>query len=249
MDHAEYEKRITSYIQLPADQEDANTKLDEFKSISTYIAGSYDQDEAYQVLEKHLNEFESKYQSKERNRLFYMALPPSVFVDVARGLKKNCYTTDGTVRVIVEKPFGKDTDSCRELLQSLKEQFSEDETFRIDHYLGKEMVKNMLVSRFANTALAAGWDKNSISNVQITFKEPFGTEGRGGYFDEFGMIRDVLQNRKTCVNILCSAPLTTLKDLTQVLSIIAMERPVSFSAEDIRDEKACHLFGYDISLT
>jgi glucose-6-phosphate 1-dehydrogenase len=195
MDHAEYEKRITSYIQLPNDESKA--KLEEFKSISTYVAGSYDNDNAYQELERQLKEIESTYQSKERNRLFYMALPPSVFIEVARGLKKNCYTTDGIVRVIVEKPFGKDTDSCRELLQSLGEQFTEDETFRIDHYLGKEMVKNMLVSRFANTALSAGWDKNSISSVQITFKEPFGTEGRGGYFDEFGMIRDVLQNRET----------------------------------------------------
>lgn len=248
MDHAEYEKRIASYIQLPVDQPEVKTKLDEFKSISTYVPGSYDDDKAYQELENHLREIESNYQSKERNRLFYMALPPSVFIEVARGLKKNCYTTDGIVRVIVEKPFGKDLDSCKELLKSLKEEFSEDETFRIDHYLGKEMVKNILVSRFANTALSAGWDKNSIKSVQITFKEPFGTEGRGGYFDEFGMIRDVLQNRKT-LNMLCGALLTTPKDLTQVLSILTMERPVSFSAEDIRDEKACYLFSYYTSLT
>jgi glucose-6-phosphate 1-dehydrogenase len=105
-------------------------------------------------------------------------------------------------------------------LGAIKLQWKEEETFRIDHYLGKEMVKNILVLRFANVALNAAWDKNSISNVQITFKEPFGTEGRGGYFDEFGIIRDILQNH-----------------LLQVLSIIAMERPVSFSAEDIRDEK------------
>lgn len=195
MDLAEYQKRITSYIKLPEDDADARSKLDEFKRISSYVAGAYDDDKAYQDLEKHLVDIESSYQSNERNRLFYMALPPSVFVDVARGIKKNNYTTDGVVRVIVEKPFGKDTESCRVLLASLKEQFSEDETFRIDHYLGKEMVKNILLSRFANIALSAGWNKNSISNVQITFKEPFGTEGRGGYFDEFGMIRDVLQNR------------------------------------------------------
>jgi glucose-6-phosphate 1-dehydrogenase len=82
------------------------------------------------------------------------------------------------------------------LLGSLKEYWTEEETFRIDHYLGKEMVKNLLVLRFANIAMSAAWDKNSISNVQITFKEPFGTEGRGGYFDEFGIIRDIMQNRK-----------------------------------------------------
>ena len=110
-------------------------------------------------------------------------------------LKQHCYSKAGINRIIVEKPFGKDLDSCRELLSSLKQHWTEDETFRIDHYLGKEMVKNLLVLRFANVAMSAAWDKNSISNVQITFKEPFGTEGRGGYFDEFGIIRDILQNR------------------------------------------------------
>jgi len=196
MDEAEYHKRITSYISNSSDDPDISTKLEEFKAVSTYVAGDYEDDKAYQRLNQRIEEIESKYQGQERNRLFYLALPPSVFLPVAKGLKKNCYTTEGVVRVIVEKPFGKDTDSCRELIKGLKEQFTEEETFRIDHYLGKEMVKSMLVSRFANMALAAGFDKNSISNVQITFKEPFGTEGRGGYFDEFGIIRDVCQNRE-----------------------------------------------------
>jgi len=102
----------------------------------------------------------------------------------------------------------------------LKALWKEEETFRIDHYLGKEMVKNLLVLRFGNVILDASFNKNLISNVQITFKEPFGTEGRGGYFDEFGIIRDVMQNH-----------------LLQVLSILTMDRPVSFSSEDIRDEK------------
>ena len=96
----------------------------------------------------------------------------------------------------IEKPFGKDLASSRELQKSLEPDWKEEELYRIDHYLGKEMVKNVLVLRFANIAMGAAWDKNSISNVQITFKEPFGTEGRGGYFDEFGIIRDILQNRE-----------------------------------------------------
>ncbi|KAG8821514.1 Glucose-6-phosphate 1-dehydrogenase [Serendipita sp. 401] len=220
MDEAEFHKRQTQYIKNESDDQDLNAKIEQFKSLSTYVAGDYDGDNGYQELNKKIEEIESKYQSQERNRLFYMALPPSVFQKVAIGLKKNCYTDKGTIRVIVEKPFGKDLQSSRELLGGLKQNFTEEETFRIDHYLGKEMVKNMMVSRFANIALSAGWDKNSISNVQITFKEPFGTEGRGGYFDEFGIIRDVLQNH-----------------LTQVLSILTMERPVSFDAEDIRNEK------------
>ncbi|KAF7790827.1 hypothetical protein EIP86_001784 [Pleurotus ostreatoroseus] len=219
MDDAEYHKRITSYIKGVESDED-KTKLDQFKAAATYISGGYEDDESFQKLNDHIKELESQFQGNERNRLFYLALPPSVFIPVAAHLKGNCYTTAGANRIIVEKPFGKDLDSSRELLGALKTHWKEDETYRIDHYLGKEMTKNMLVLRFANVALGAAWDKNSISNVQITFKEPFGTEGRGGYFDEFGIIRDILQNH-----------------LLQVLSILTMERPVSFAAEDIRDEK------------
>ncbi|KAF4574600.1 Glucose-6-phosphate 1-dehydrogenase [Pleurotus pulmonarius] len=220
MDETEFHKRATSYIKNQEDPEVAQA-VSEFKNFSTYVAGDYEDGAAFDNLEKHLEEIESHYQSKECNRLFYLALPPSVFIPVARNLKEHCYAGKGGInRIIVEKPFGKDLESSRELLSSLKQYWSEDETFRIDHYLGKEMVKNLLVLRFANVALGAAWDKNSISNVQITFKEPFGTEGRGGYFDEFGIIRDILQNH-----------------LLQVLTVLAMERPVSFAAEDIRDEK------------
>ncbi|KAK2682719.1 glucose-6-phosphate dehydrogenase [Fusarium oxysporum f. sp. vasinfectum] len=120
----------------------------------------------------------------------------------------------------VEKPFGKDLASSRELQKSLEPDWNEQELFRIDHYLGKEMVKNILILRFGNSFLGATWNRHHIDNVQITFKEPFGTEGRGGYFDEFGIVRDVMQNH-----------------LLQVLTLLAMERPISFNAEDIRDEK------------
>ena len=197
MDSAEYHKRITSYIKNVEDEE-AKAKLEEFKELSTYVSGGYEDDASFDNLNKHLVDIEGGFQGNERNRLFYLALPPSVFIPVARNLKVHCYSKAGINRIIVEKPFGKDLESCRELLSSLKEHWSEDETFRIDHYLGKEMVKNLLVLRFANVAMNAAWDKNSISNVQITFKEPFGTEGRGGYFDEFGIIRDILQNRESC---------------------------------------------------
>lgn len=197
MDEAEFHKRATSYIKNPNEEAELNTKIDQFKSFSSYVSGSYDDPESFKELDKHLKEIEATYQSKECNRLFYLALPPSVFVPVAKNIKGECYVgKGGTNRIIVEKPFGKDLESCRELIGSLKESWTEDETFRIDHYLGKEMVKNILVLRFANVAMGAAWDRNSISNVQITFKEPFGTEGRGGYFDEFGIIRDILQNRE-----------------------------------------------------
>ncbi|KAM6495870.1 glucose-6-phosphate 1-dehydrogenase [Amanita muscaria] len=219
MDHDEFLKRATSYIKN-ADAPEIADKLEKFKAILSYASGSYDEGESFDKLNKHLAEIESGYQTKESHRLFYLALPPSVFIPVAKNLKEHCYSKGGVNRIIVEKPFGKDLDSSRELLGALKQYWSEEETFRIDHYLGKEMVKNILVLRFANIALGAAWDKNSVSSVQITFKEPFGTEGRGGYFDEFGIVRDVMQNH-----------------LLQVLSILTMERPVSFAAEDIRDEK------------
>lgn len=198
MDEAEYHKRITSYIKVPENDGEFHAKLDEFKKLSTYVSGGYEDSPSFQNLNKHLEQIESSYSGKERNRVFYLALPPSVFIPVAKHLKEECYSGNGKNRIIVEKPFGKDTESSRQLLSALKQHWTEDETFRIDHYLGKEMVKNLLVLRFANVAMNACWDKNSISNVQITFKEPFGTEGRGGYFDEFGIIRDILQNRESC---------------------------------------------------
>jgi glucose-6-phosphate 1-dehydrogenase len=197
MNQEEFYRRETSYIKLPEDDPHAPTALEEFKALSSYVAGDYEDGAAFDMLNKHLEELEARYQSKECNRIFYLALPPSVFVSVSKNLKLHCYVSSGGVnRIIVEKPFGKDLESARKLLASIKQYWTEDETFRIDHYLGKEMVKNLLVLRFANVAMGACWDKNSISNVQITFKEPFGTEGRGGYFDEFGIIRDVLQNRE-----------------------------------------------------
>ncbi|TEB30273.1 glucose-6-phosphate 1-dehydrogenase [Coprinellus micaceus] len=221
MDKADFDKRATGYIKNPDDNPEISNAIDAFKQTLSYVAGGYEDGESFIKLNEHLEEIESRYQSKECNRIFYLALPPSVFIPVSQNIKEHCYVTKGGVnRIIIEKPFGKDLDSARHLLGSVKQWWTEDETFRIDHYLGKEMVKNLLVLRFANIALGAAWDKNHISNVQITFKEPFGTEGRGGYFDEFGIIRDVLQNH-----------------LLQVLTILTMERPVSFAAEDIRDEK------------
>jgi glucose-6-phosphate 1-dehydrogenase len=195
MDEAEFHKRATSYIKNPSDNQEISTKIEEFKKLSAYVSGGYEDVPSFEALEEHLKGIEATYKSGECHRVFYLALPPSVFIPVAEHVKTYNYSTSGVNRIIVEKPFGKDLDSSRELLGKLKQYWTEDETFRIDHYLGKEMVKNILVLRFANVALSAAWDKNSISNVQITFKEPFGTEGRGGYFDEFGIIRDILQNR------------------------------------------------------
>ena len=235
MDHAEYIKRVKSYIKTPT--KDMEQQLKDFCDLCTYVSGQYDKDESFVELEKAMAVIENG--RKEQNRVFYMALPPSVFTTVSQHIKKNCYPKSGVARIIVsyildltgflqglywhsqvEKPFGKDLDSSRELTKALKPNWTEDEIFRIDHYLGKEMVKNILILRFGNEFFGATWNRNHIDNVQISFKEPFGTEGRGGYFDEFGIIRDVMQNH-----------------LLQVLTLLAMERPVSFVSEDVRDEK------------
>ncbi|KAI1909359.1 Glucose-6-phosphate 1-dehydrogenase [Ophidiomyces ophidiicola] len=224
MDHAEFIKRVRSYIKVPT--KDIEEQLAGFCDLCTYIPGQYDEDDSFVTLNNHLVELEKG--RKEQNRIFYMALPPSVFTTVSEHLKKNCYPENGIARIIVEKPFGKDLQSSRDLQRALKPNWREDEVFRIDHYLGKEMVKNILILRFGNEFFNATWNRHHIDNVQITFKEPFGTEGRGGYFDEFGIIRDVMQNH-----------------LLQVLTLLAMERPVSFSAEDIRDEKVRVLRGID----
>jgi glucose-6-phosphate 1-dehydrogenase len=126
----------------------------------------------------------------------------------------------GWNRLVVEKPFGKDLQSSNELGRALAQLFREDQLYRIDHYLGKELVQNLMVLRFANAVFEPLWNSTFISSVQIVFKEDIGTEGRGGYFDEFGIIRDVMQNH-----------------LTQMLALVGMEPPVSLSAEDVRDEK------------
>ncbi|KAI9293549.1 glucose-6-phosphate 1-dehydrogenase [Neoconidiobolus thromboides FSU 785] len=212
MSREEFHKRISE--KLGDDKE----KVQKFLDLCHYVKGSYDKDEDFKKLTKEMEDFEKD--SKDKRRIFYLALPPSVYGQVGKGLKHNCYTDNGKVRLIVEKPFGMDTESSLELGKQLSSLWKEDEIYRIDHYLGKEMVKNILPLRFANVFFSAAWNRTFIDNVQITFKEPFGTEGRGGYFDEFGIIRDVIQNH-----------------LIQVLCYIAMEKPISLDAEHVRDEK------------
>lgn len=157
------------------------------------------------------------------NRLFYLALPPTVFKLVAQPINhvgRPTGSSAGWLRVVVEKPFGRDSASSSALSKILAEAFSEEEIYRIDHYLGKEMVQNLMVLRFANAVFEPVWNRHHINCVIITFKEPFGTEGRGAYFEHSGIIRDVMQNH-----------------LMQVLSLVAMETPTSLEAEAIRDEK------------
>ena len=132
-----------------------------------------------------------KYKRVVGNRIFYLALPPVVYPSVCAEIKASAMSsTKGSwTRVVVEKPFGKDLESSEKLNQSLSALFSEEQLYRIDHYLGKELVQNLVVMRFANRFISPLWNRDNIANVQIIFQEPFGTEGRGGYFDDYGIMR------------------------------------------------------------
>ncbi|XKL65275.1 hypothetical protein PGB90_008695 [Kerria lacca] len=190
---------------------------DIFWKSNYYVHGSYDQRSDFERLNE---EILLKQNNGNCNRIFYLALPPTVFEPATTNIRDTCISPTGWTRIIIEKPFGKDAESSARLSEHLENLFTEEQIYRIDHYLGKEMVQNLMVLRFGNRFFSPSWSREYIACVQITFKEPFGTMGRGGYFDEFGIIRDVMQNH-----------------LLQMLSLVAMEKPASLLPDDIRDEK------------
>uniref|UniRef100_H2YAU5 Glucose-6-phosphate 1-dehydrogenase n=1 Tax=Ciona savignyi TaxID=51511 RepID=H2YAU5_CIOSA len=198
-------------------KESEHVKLDLFFSIMSYVQGSYSEKEGFMKLDAAIKALPN---GDRANRLFYLALPPTVFADVTQNIHDCCFQHEGWNRIIIEKPFGRDFNSSAKLSNHLSGLFDETQLYRIDHYLGKEMVQNLMVLRFANRLFGPVWNRDNIASVLITFKEPFGTTGRGGYFDQFGIIRDVMQNH-----------------LFQVLCLTAMEKPASNNADDIRDEK------------
>lgn len=193
--------------------------IESFLERMHYVSGLYDDPKDFKALDQAMAAEEAKM-GKKAMRIFYLSIPPSIFVPVAQNAARECSSSTGETRVIVEKPFGRDLESSRELTSSLAEVLAEENTYRIDHYLGKELIENITVLRFSNIMFQPLWSRAYIRNVQICFSENFGTEGRGGYFDNYGIIRDVMQNH-----------------LLQVMALFAMEEPASLDAEDIRDEK------------
>ncbi len=153
------------------------------------------------------------------NRVFYLAVPPGAFPTIVEALGRR-RDERGWTRLIVEKPFGHDLESARTLTATLLEYFQEEEIFRIDHYLGKETVQNMLALRFANGIFEPIWNRQFIDHVQITVAEAIGIEGRAGYYEQAGAVRDIFQNH-----------------LLQLLALTAMEPPIDFTAESVRNEK------------
>jgi glucose-6-phosphate 1-dehydrogenase len=188
-----------------------------------YLQGDFDDPNAYRELKSLLERLDQE-RGTGGNRVFYLATPPSAYSEIIHHLGESGLAQPGKpdawCRIIVEKPFGRDLESARELNQQLAQVFREDQIYRIDHYLGKETVQNILVFRFANGIFEPIWNRRYVDHVQITVSESIGVEGRGKYYDESGALRDMVQNH-----------------MLQLLSLVAMEPPVTFGADDVRNEK------------
>lgn len=177
----------------------------------SYVSGNYTKPSTYQAILEKL--------SGSVRAVSYLAIPPGLFEDVVEGLAAVGLNRGG--RLVLEKPFGRDAQSATELNDIIHRHFPEGQVYRIDHFLGKEAVQNLMIFRFANTVLEPIWNRHYVRGVQITLAEDFGIEGRGSFYDKVGTTRDVVQNH-----------------LLQVLSLLAMEPPVSDDPDSLRDERA-----------
>ncbi len=188
-----------------------------FADSLTYLSGAFDEAACFGPLAGHLERLDAE-RGTEGRRLYYCATPPSAYPVIVARLGE-CGPQGGN-RIVVEKPFGRDLDSARELNRVIHQGFDEPQVFRIDHYLGKETVQNLLVFRFVNSMFERVWNRDAIDHVQLTVAESVGLEGRGAYYEEAGALRDMLQNH-----------------LLQVLAFLTMEPPRALEPEAIRDEK------------
>ena len=190
--------------------------LDDLLSRAHYVRSSFDDEEGYVRLKEKLGELGIC------NVLYYLATPPEAYISIIRNLGKvqpaSC--SGAWIRLVVEKPYGRDLESAVELEREVHQVFSENQVYRIDHYLGKETVQNILVLRFANGIFEPLWNRNYVDNIQITVAETVGVGSRAGYYETAGVIRDMFQNHAL-----------------QLIGLTAMEAPVAFNADAVRDEK------------
>jgi glucose-6-phosphate 1-dehydrogenase len=203
-------KRVTDSIESAGGVDDRSA-LKHLLSLFSYVGGDYADPDTFTALKKEL--------AKARRPAHYLAIPPSLFETVIKGLGAANLVADA--RVIVEKPFGRDLASARELNQVAQKVFPENSIFRIDHYLGKEAIMNILYFRFANSFLEPIWNRNYVASVQITLAEDFGVKGRGAFYETAGCLRDVIQNH-----------------LFQVIALLAMEPPAGRDFGAVHNEKA-----------
>jgi glucose-6-phosphate 1-dehydrogenase len=213
-----FRKDMREAVQKHARDEFREDVWDELASSMHYLATDFADEGGEDALAALLTELDAEH-DLGGNRVYYLAVPPAAFPTIVDALGRR-RTAKGWTRLIVEKPFGHDLDSARELNKMLWEHFEEKEIFRIDHYLGKETVQNMLALRFANGIFEPIWNRQFIDHVQITVAESIGIEGRAGYYESAGAIRDIFQNH-----------------LLQLLALTAMEPPIDFTAESVRNEK------------
>ncbi|SMO77901.1 glucose-6-phosphate dehydrogenase [Solitalea koreensis] len=193
---------------------------DQFEKCLSYQSGDFNNVSTYRAIEKQINLFEKKWKVTA-NLIFYLAVPPIFFEEIAlklgsSGLADNKLQS----RIVIEKPFGHDLESAKHLNNLLHTIFDESQIYRIDHYLGKETVQNILAFRFANALFEPIWNRNYIDHVQITVAEQLGVENRGNYYETAGALRDMIQNH-----------------LLQLLCLVTMEPPVSFEADEVRNRK------------
>jgi glucose-6-phosphate 1-dehydrogenase len=217
MTDEEFREHAREAIKDFARTDPAGEQWDEFATRLSYLSGDFANDQAMHELVKHLEEVDRTHRT-EGGRFYYCATPPAAYPLIVQRLAESGLHSGA--KIVIEKPFGRDLDSARQLNEQMHAVFDESQIFRIDHYLGKETVQNVMVLRFANGMFEPIWNRRYVDNVQITVAEEIGIEGRGAFYDATGTIRDMVATH-----------------LFQVLTILAMEPPVSFHPDRLRDEK------------